>query len=256
LKDSWKFRTTSHKTIVEQLQYQAERIRRQGRLQDKELENIINEIKSDERQSWEEDEHCEECKKDKQRRVSKTIQEGLLQIHGTTPNNKQPGIYRIMGENCNGFCNRIGGNVKLAKAIDIKDDLDIDCLLYCEHRINFCHKDNKNNLKQMFQWELACTVVSSHNIHEDKHAGRVQEGGTGAICFGEITGYIKKVSHDNLLERLHKAHTGGHSATETARQVILIDGEGKAYMRHAEKICRKLKCCHIPYSPEASIWIR
>ncbi len=27
-------------------------------------------------------------------------------------------------------------------------------------------------------------------------------------------------------------------------------------MRHAEKICRKIKCCKIPFSPEASIWIR
>jgi hypothetical protein len=27
-------------------------------------------------------------------------------------------------------------------------------------------------------------------------------------------------------------------------------------MIHAEKTCRKIKCCRIPYSPEASIWIR
>ncbi len=27
-------------------------------------------------------------------------------------------------------------------------------------------------------------------------------------------------------------------------------------MMHAEKACRKIKSCHIPYSPEASIWIR
>jgi hypothetical protein len=62
-----------------------------------------------------------------------------------------------MGEKCNGFNNRIGGNKKLAKALDIKEDLDINCLLYCEHRLNFCHRDNKNNLKQMFQRESACT---------------------------------------------------------------------------------------------------
>jgi hypothetical protein len=112
-----------------------------------------------------------ECKKDEQRQVSEAIQEALLQIRNTAPNTKQPRIFRIMRENCNGFCNSFRGNVKLTKAIDIKDDLDIDCLLYCEHRINFCHKDNKNNLKQMFQWELACTAVLSHNVHKDKHAG-------------------------------------------------------------------------------------
>ncbi len=35
-----------------------------------------------------------------------------------------------------------------------------------------------------------------------------------------------------------------------------IDREGQDYMRYAEKLCRKIKCCRIPYSPEAAIWIR
>jgi hypothetical protein len=48
----------------------------------------------------------------------------------------------------------------------------------------------------MFQQELACTAVSTHNVHESNHAGRVQEGGTGTICFGDITGYVRKVGHD------------------------------------------------------------
>ncbi len=102
-----------------------------------------------------------------------------------------------MGKNCNGFSNGIGGNKKIAKALDIKEDLDINSLMYCKHQLNFRHKDNKNDLKQMFQWELACTAVSVHNVHEDKNAGRVQEGGTGTICFGECTGYIRKVGHDD-----------------------------------------------------------
>ncbi len=41
-----------------------------------------------------------------------------------------------------------------------------------------------------------------------------------------------------------------------ARRVIIIDKEGKTYMQHAEKICRKIKCCQIPFLPEASIWIQ
>jgi hypothetical protein len=72
-----------------------------------------------------------------------------------------------MGENCNGFNNRIRGNEKIAKALDIKEDLDINCLMYCKHHINFRHKDNKNNLKQMFQCKLACMAVSAHNVHEE-----------------------------------------------------------------------------------------
>ncbi len=120
-----------------------------------------------------------------------------MQIHGTAPNTKQQGMFRIMGENCNGLNNRIGGNNKIAKALDIKEELDIDCIMYCEHRQNFKHKENKNNLKQMFQRELACTAVSAHNIHESKVTGRVQEGGTGTICFGETTTYIKKMGQDS-----------------------------------------------------------
>jgi hypothetical protein len=102
-----------------------------------------------------------------------------------------------LGENCNGFNNRIGGNSKIAKALDIKEELDIDCLMYCEHRINFRHKENKNDLKQMFQRELACRAVAAHNVHEGKHAERVQEGGTGIICFGDATGYVKKVGRND-----------------------------------------------------------
>jgi hypothetical protein len=59
-----------------------------------------------------------------------------------------------------------------------------------------------------------------------------------------------------LLERLHDVHTGVYSDKEQARKVIIINEEGKAYMRRAEKICRKINCCRIPLSPEAAIWIR
>jgi hypothetical protein len=68
--------------------------------------------------------------------------------------------------------------------------------MYCEHRLNLRHKENKNDFKQMFQREIACTAVAAHNTHEGRQAGQVQEGGTGAVCFGDTTGYIKKVGKD------------------------------------------------------------
>jgi hypothetical protein len=43
------------------------------------------------------------------------------------------------------------------------------------------------------QRELACTAIAAHNVHESRNAGKVQEGGTGGICFGDATGYIRKV---------------------------------------------------------------
>ncbi len=66
----------------------------------------------------------------------------------------------------------------------------------------------------------------------------------------------KNIVQHCLIEHLHKAHMGNYSAAERAKRVIVIDKEGKAYMRHREKICHKIKSCRIPFSPEASIWIR
>jgi hypothetical protein len=64
------------------------------------------------------------------------------------------------------------------------------------------------------------------------------------------------ISRHRLLERLYDAHTGKYSTEEMARRVIIIDKEGKTYMQHAKKICRKIKCCRIPFLPKASIWIQ
>jgi hypothetical protein len=133
---------------MRQLQIRADKFRKQGRLQDHDLEEIIKEIK--EGSTDDEGGICnsaDQAMKDEHRQVSEAVEEGLLQIHGTASNTKQQGIFRIMGENCNGLNNRIGGNKKIPKAMDIKEDLDVDCLMYFEHRLNFKHKENKNDLK-------------------------------------------------------------------------------------------------------------
>jgi hypothetical protein len=147
-----KFKTTSHTSIMEQLRIRADQFRKQGRLQDKDLEEIIVDIKgADDLKADKAVGATTGAGNDKHLRVLEAVEDGLLQTHGIAPNTKQQGIFCIMGENCNGFSNQTGGNNKIAKALDIKENLDIDCLMYCKHRINFRHKDNKNNLKQMFQ---------------------------------------------------------------------------------------------------------
>ncbi len=186
-----KLKTTPHISIMGQLRNRAEKFRKQGRLQDKELEEIINEVKEGKTNNSNNKGEGSPAN-DKHKRVAEAIKEGLLQTHGTPPNTKQDGIFRIMGENCSGLNNRIGGNGKIGKILTIKEDLDIDCIMLCEHRLNFRHKENKNDLKQMFQHKIACTAVSAHNVHEARYAGRMQEGGTGTICFGKTTGYITK----------------------------------------------------------------
>ena len=52
------------------------------------------------------------------------MEEGLLQPHGVPPNSKQEGIFRILSKNPNRLNNQITGNLKLGKAIEIKDELD------------------------------------------------------------------------------------------------------------------------------------
>ena len=108
--------------------------------------------------------------------VREAITEGMLQPHGTPPNTKQDRIFSILCKNPNGFNNWIVGNCKLDKAIDLKDKLEADGLLYCKHRLNLKHRDDKNNFKQMFQREVACQAVAGHNVHIN--VGRAQEGGT------------------------------------------------------------------------------
>ncbi len=71
-----------------------------------------------------------------------------------------------------------------------------------------------------------------------------------------ITSLESNIIQHRLIKRLHDVHTGRYTTEERARKVITIDEEGKAYMRHIEKICRKIKSCCIPFSPEAAIWIR
>ena len=74
-------------------------------------------------------------------------------------------------------------------------------------------------------------------------------------CKAYIDSLKSNIARHRLLERLQDAHTGIYSNETRAREIILIDEEGKAYMRRAEKICRQIKCYRIAFYPEAAIWI-
>ncbi len=116
--------------------------------------------------------------------VKEAMEEGLLQPHGIPPNLKQEGIFRILCKNPNGLNNQITGNLKLGKAIKIKDELDT----------KICHRDNKNNFKQIIQRKVACRAITANNIHQN--IGRVQESGTGMVLFGVSTGFITQTGKD------------------------------------------------------------
>ncbi len=65
-----------------------------------------------------------------------------------------------------------------------------------------------------------------------------------------------KIRKHRLLERIGKMHHSGVEPLEKKRRLDVIDQESKAYMKNAEKRCRKIKSGVIPFSPEAAKWIR
>jgi hypothetical protein len=60
----------------------------------------------------------------------------------------------------------------------------------------------------------------------------------------------------NIIQRLHHAHNNHTSESHLQQQLDAIDRQCTQIMLHAEKKCRKLKSGRIPFSPEASLWIK
>ena len=59
-----------------------------------------------------------------------------LRVHGMAPRTKVEGSVRLIYENLNGFQNKMCGNVKVDKAKDLHNELEIDIAAYCEHWLN------------------------------------------------------------------------------------------------------------------------
>jgi hypothetical protein len=75
---------------MEQLQINKDRFRKEGRLQDKDLEKIINGIKEDkDTKDKEGDDKAAMVATNKHNKMLEAVEEGLLQVHGTAPNTKQ-----------------------------------------------------------------------------------------------------------------------------------------------------------------------
>jgi hypothetical protein len=52
------------------------------------------------------------------------------------------------------------------------------------------------------------------------------------------------------------AASSSESKEAISAKLNMLDWEGETYMKHAEKKCYQLKLGRIPFSPEASSWIR
>jgi hypothetical protein len=66
----------------------------------------------------------------------------------------------------------------------------------------------------------------------------------------------RNILRHRLLERMVEAASSEDSKEVLAKTLNKLDQEGEAYMKHAEKKSRRLKSGRIPFSPEASLWIR
>jgi hypothetical protein len=64
-----------------------------------------------------------------------------------------------------------------------------------------------------------------------------------------------KVLSHLLIEHMGAAHQKSRSRALARRCLNKLDKERGQYMRYAEKKFCKIKSCHIPFSPEASLWI-
>jgi hypothetical protein len=88
-----KFQTTKHTTINKQLQIRADRFRKQGRLQEDDLEQIIKDMKAEVQVEEGKVGDRETAADIELKQVIEAVGEGLLQAHGIAPNTKQLGIF-------------------------------------------------------------------------------------------------------------------------------------------------------------------
>jgi hypothetical protein len=105
---------------MEYLRQQADRFRKQGRLQEEDVETIIEEMKEKMGAADTEEEEKETTKADKHQKVMEAVNKGLMQVHGSAPNSKQDGVFLDHVQKRK-WAYRISGNNKIAKALDIKD---------------------------------------------------------------------------------------------------------------------------------------
>jgi hypothetical protein len=66
----------------------------------------------------------------------------------------------------------------------------------------------------------------------------------------------EKVLRHRLIERMGAAHPSSKSCRKLTKRINRIDRKLGQYMRNVEKKCQKIKSGQIPFSPEASVWIK
>ena len=69
------------------------------------------------------------------------------------------------------------------------------------------------------------------------------------------TKLVDAIQRHRLTERLIAAHNSSPVKAIVKQRVDAIEREGLAYMKNAEKKCRRIKSGRIPFSPDSTVWI-
>jgi hypothetical protein len=65
------------------------------------------------------------------------------------------------------------------------------------------------------------------------------------------------LTRHRLTEKLIEAHKHNEESPKLFKQKVeKVDQQSKEFMIRAEKKCRKIRCGRIPFSPEASMWLK
>ena len=121
----------------------------------------------------------------------------FLEVLGWASGSKGEGITRLIFENPNRLPARLTGNKKLDNTKTVINDLEGDFYGFSEHRNHLKHQENRRHgINQLFNGgESLVRGVLAHNKHEkiEKYLlRRTQEGGTGAVSFGELASLMNR----------------------------------------------------------------
>ena len=113
----------------------------------------------------------------------------LLSPIGITPGKKGEEITHLYYENLKGITAQVTNNPKLAKVMEIIDEMEVDLFAFNEHKINFLHRDNRHNgLGLLFIGGETITGAIDGNVKHPitKRLGCHVERGMGMVAYGEL----------------------------------------------------------------------
>ncbi len=99
--------------------------------------------------------------------ITITAPEEVLQVHSYAPPKKAEGTACLVYENVNGLSNCLCGNKKVDRMKELHNELEVDMVAYCRHKLNMKHKKNVNGFNQLI-WRNLVRLPSPTRINLEK----------------------------------------------------------------------------------------